>query len=388
MEKRILAPLHNNPTSHHARRFTAAAEPGILYNEWKLRIVTGTLSDKKPMPTIKDVAREAGVSIATVSYVLNDKTDAISEQTQHRVWSAVRKTGYRPNVTARNLRSSQSRLIGYAWHEVPAEQVNTVLDRFTYSLARSAEAAGYHILTFTYAVDDPIPVYDELIRTGRVDAFVVGSTVRDDARVRFLLDQDFPFVAFGRANADWDFLWIDTDGRRGTGEAVDYLVSLGHRRIAMAAWPEESLSGSFRVDGYLDGLGRAGIMPNPAYLFRGEHSEQSGRDALAAWCALPADERPTAIVAISDLIAIGIMNEAERRGLAIGKDLSVIGFDDAPMTQYLRPALTTLQQPIEEIGTALITMLEDVIKGEEPPQRQLLLPPRLIIRSSCGTIPR
>lgn len=338
------------------------------------------------MPTIKDVAREAGVSIATVSYVLNDKTEAISEDTRLRVWTAVRKTGYRPNVTARNLRSSQSRLLGYAWHQVDADQVNTVLDRFTYSLARSAEAAGYHILTFTYPLDNPIPVYDELIRTGRVDGFVIGSTVRDDARVRFLLDHEFPFVSFGRANADWDFLWVDTDGEAGTCMAVDYLLELGHRRVAMAAWPEESLSGGFRVAGYLRALGSAGITPNPAYLIRGENSEAAGRDALIAWSSLP--EPPTAIVAISDLVAIGIMNEAERRGLVVGRDLSVIGFDDAPMAQYLRPALTTLRQPIAEIGAALIAMLEAAIKGTPPVQRQLLLSPRLITRASCGKAPR
>ena len=336
------------------------------------------------MPTIKDVAREAGVSIATVSYVLNEKTEAISENTQHRVWSAVRKTGYRPSATARNLRSSQSRLIGYAWHEVVPEQVNTVLDRFIYSLARSAEADGYHMLTFTYPPHDPLPVYDELIRTGRVDAFVVGSTIRDDVRVRFLLDADFPFVSWGRTNPAWDFLWVDTDGEQGIRMAVDYLVGLGHRKIAMAAWPEESLSGSFRVAGYLDGLHRAGIEPHPAYLVRGAHSEQAGREVVALWYDLPADERPTAVVAISDLIAIGVMNEAQQRGLDIGKDLSVIGFDDAPMVQYLRPSLTTLHQPIEEIGEALIDMLEAVIKGKKPQQPHLLLPPRLVIRSSCG----
>jgi DNA-binding LacI/PurR family transcriptional regulator len=343
---------------------------------------------KERMPTIKDVAREAGVSIATVSYVLNDKTDAISEDTQQRVWSAVRKTGYIPNVTARNLRSSQSRLIGYAWHEVPAGQVNAVLDRFTYALARSAEAAGYHILTFTYALADQIAVYDELIRTGRVDGFIIGSTVRDDPRIRFLIDAGFPFVSFGRANAAWDFLWVDTDGARGIGDAVDYLVRLGHRKIAMAAWPEESLAGSARLEGYYAGLARAGIAPNPAYCIRGEHSEQSGRDALAALCALPAAERPTAIVAVSDLVAIGIMNEAEQRGLVVGSDLSVIGFDDAPMTQYLRPALTTLEQPIEQIGARLIEMLEAAIRGEPPAERQVLLPPRLIVRASSGPPPK
>jgi DNA-binding LacI/PurR family transcriptional regulator len=335
------------------------------------------------MPTIKDVAREAGVSIATVSYVLNDKASAVSEDTRQRVWSAVRKTGYTPNVTARNLRSSQSRLIGYAWHEVPSNQVNPVLDQFTYGLARAAEAAGYHILTFTYPIDDPIPVYDDLIRTGRVDAFVVGSTVYDDLRVRFLLDQAFPFVAFGRSNPQWDFSWVDTDGQRGVRDAVEYLVSQGHRRIAMAAWPVESLSGGFRYAGYLEGLARAGIDFRADYVVRGEHSEQTGRDALVSWLQLPVRERPTAVVTTSDLMAIGVMNEAERRGLIVGRDLSVIGFDDAPMTQYLRPALTTLQQPLMQIGQELIAMLELAIKDGGSP-RHLLLPPQLIIRESTG----
>jgi DNA-binding LacI/PurR family transcriptional regulator len=338
------------------------------------------------MPTIKDVAREAGVSIATVSYVLNNKTAAVSEDTRQLVWQAVRKIGYTPNVTARNLRSSQSRLIGYAWHEVPHDQINPVLDRFTYFLARAAEAAGYHILTFTYPLNDPLPVYDELIRTGRVDAFVVGSTLLDDERIRFLSDQEFPFVSFGRSNPDWDFVWVDTDGTDGTRQAVDYLIELGHRRIAMVAWPEESLSGTYRLTGYLEGLSAAGIERSQAYIVRGEHSEQTGRDAMSQWLKLPHDEQPTAVVAVSDLVAIGVMNTAEQHGLVVGRDISVIGFDDAPMSQYLRPALTTLRQPIPEIGQTIISILEDILAKNELEERHQLLKPNLVIRGSCAPL--
>ena len=336
------------------------------------------------MPTIKDVAKEAGVSIATVSYVLNDKTTSVSEDTRVRVWKAVRKTGYRPNVAARNLRSSQSRLIGYAWHEVPGDRVNPVLDHFTYALARAAEAAGYHVLTFTTPHGDPIPVYDELIRTRRVDGFVVGSTSYDDARVRFLMEHDFPFVSFGRANPEWDFPWVDVDGQRGVREAVEYLACLGHRRIAMVGWPETSLTGDDRYAGYREGLACSGIAYRADYVIRGEDGEQTGRDALAAWWSLPAEERPTAVVAVTDLTAIGVMNEAEHLGLVVGRDLAVIGFDDAPMTQYLRPALTTLRQPIARVGQEVFTMLEGLLKGEDVVPRHRLLPPQLIIRESSG----
>lgn len=345
------------------------------------------------MPTIKDVAREAGVSIATVSYVLNNKPAAISEDTRRLVWDTARRIGYTPNVTARNLRASESRLIGYAWHEVPLDQVNPVLDRFTYFLARSAEAAGYHILTFTYPPDDPLPVYDELIRTGRVDGFVVGGTNLDDPRLEYLIQRQFPFVAFGRSNPNWDFCWVDTDGQQGVRDAVDYLVEQGHRRIAIAAWPDESLAGKFRLLGYLTGLEAAGIASRPEWIFRAEHSEISGREALAYWWSLPAELRPTAVVAVSDLMAIGVMNEAERLGLRVGHDLSVIGFDDAPMSQYLRPSLSTLRQPIPEIAERVVQILEALLleRSGQPAavtfERQVLLPPELIIRDSCGPAP-
>ncbi|HLU11169.1 MAG TPA: LacI family DNA-binding transcriptional regulator [Oceanobacillus sp.] len=336
------------------------------------------------MPTIKDVAREAGVSIATVSYVLNNKPSAISEDTRQLVWEAVHKIGYMPNVTARNLRSNKSRLIGYAWHEVPQNQINPVLDHFTYHLAQAAEAAGYHILTFTYPLSDPLPVYDELIRTGRVDAFVVGSTTLDDERIRFLMDQQFPFVCFGRSNPEWNFRWVDTDGTHGMRQAVDYLVGLGHQRIAMVAWPPASLSGTYRLMGYIEGLEAAGIPVNEAYIVRGEHSEKTGRKAVEQWMKLPHHEMPTAVVTVSDLIAVGVMNAAEQHGFVIGRDLSVIGFDDAPMSQYLRPALTTLKQPIPEIGQAIISMLEDMLTKNEATDDHQLLEPSLVIRASCA----
>ncbi|MBC7871250.1 MAG: LacI family DNA-binding transcriptional regulator, partial [Chitinophagaceae bacterium] len=270
------------------------------------------------MPTIKDVAREAGVSIATVSYVLNNKSASISADTRRTVLETIERIGYTPNVTARNLKSNQTKLIGYAWHILPPDQVNSVMNDFTYFLAQAAESSGYHILTFTHGYDNWEEVYDDLIRTRRVDAFVLASTQRDDERIHFLMERGFPFVSFGRANPNWDFPWVDTDGERGVADAVDYLVECGHQRIAMIAWPEESISGAFRVTGYEDALHRAGIVARPDYLWRGEHNVQTGQDALLYWWSLPVEERPTAIVAVSDLGAIGVLNEAEKLGIQIG----------------------------------------------------------------------
>ncbi len=337
------------------------------------------------MPTIKDVAREAGVSIATVSYVLNKKDHSIPANTRQQVLEAVERVGYTPNVNGRNLKASQSRLIGYAWHALPPDEVNPVLDRFTYYLAQAAEAVGYHILTFTYPLDDPLPVYNELIQTGRVDAFVIASTEADDPRIRFLLEREFPFVSFGRSNPAWDFHWVDTDGQEGVRGAVEYLVSLGHERIAMIAWPEDSISGNFRVEGYCEALATAGIPLNTAYLLRGENNEQSGQRAVVEWSRLPAHEQPTAVIAISDIVAIGVLHGAEEHGFIPGQTLSVVGFDDMYMSQYLRPALTTLRQPIQDMSRELVYVLEQIINKEQVIERRArLFTPRLIIRESAG----
>ncbi len=337
------------------------------------------------MPTIKDVAREAGVSIATVSYVLNNKSASISEETRNLVLEAARHIGYTPNVTARNLRYSRTGLVGYAWHDVPAGQVNPILDRFTYHLAHAAENAGYHILTFTQPVDDPVTVYDELLRSGRLDSFVLAGVKYDDPRVKLLMERNFPFACFGRSNPEHDFLWVDVDGENGVCSAVDYLIGLGHRRIGMVAWHEDNtLTWEHRVKGYKKAMHAADLPVNDEHIIYGDHSEQLGRSALAQWWELPKNDRPTAIFAISDLEAIGVMNEARERGIVVGKDLSVIGFDDVPMSQHLSPALTTLQQPVQQISEVLIGMLYKVLNQDEPEIRQLLVPPVLAKRGSCG----
>lgn len=336
------------------------------------------------MPTIKDVAREAGVSIATVSYVLNNKSSLVSDDTRKQVLETIERIGYTPNSTARNLKASRTRLIGYAWHQVPNGQMNPVLDQFIYYLAQAAEAHGYHLMTFTHPTDNPVPAYAELIRTGRIDSFVVAETTRRDPRIRFLLDNGFPFAAFGRTEPDWNFDWVDTDGTDGVRQAVEHLIKLGHRRIAMVAWPAESISGEYRVKGYLNALEASGIAHQPEYLIRIENVEQMARAAFRKLWALPMADRPTAIMAVTDLVAVGMINQAEAMGLHVGRDIAIVGYDDAPMSQFLRPALTTVQQPIMEICTALVNRVDALRSDPASDPQHVLIRPRLIVRQSCG----
>lgn len=338
------------------------------------------------MPTIKDVAREAGVSIATVSYVLNNKTEFYSKDTEQQVLEAARRIGYTPNITARNLRSSRTRLLGYAWHQAPGDRINMVLDRFMYHLAQAAERAGYHLMTFTHPTDDPIPTYDDLIRSGRVDGFVLADTIVDDPRIRFLMDEKFPFVSFGRSNPEWEFCWVDTDGDSGVYDAVCYLLELGHTQIGIVGWPEGSLTGDFRLAGYKRALESVGLSIRSEYIVRSEHDERAAAVAFARWLALPADQRPTAVIAVSDMIAVGVVHEAMYHGLIPGKTLSVIGFDDTPVVRYMVPAMTTVRQPLAEIGQALVEMLEDLVNNRSPSAPQRVLRPELVVRDSCARV--
>jgi len=336
------------------------------------------------MPTIKDVAREAGVSTATVSYVLNESGN-ISQETRQRVVAAVERLGYRPSVIARGLKAGQSRMIGYSWTPVPANQFNPILEKFVHSMAEAAAERDFHVLAFpsTDPADELMP-YREMAASGRVDGFIVSNTTLNDPRSRYLLDIDFPFVAFGRANPDWRFSWVDVDGADGLRQVVEHLRGLGHRRIACLCWPEGSASGQERLSGYCRAMEEAGLPVHPGWIVRIENDYYEAYEATARLLSLPPDDRPTAIAALTDLMAMGVLNAAADGGLEVGRELAVTGFDDAPITGYLRPSLTSVRQPIARAGEEVVHMLLGMLHGETSSPPTSLLRPRLIVRNSTA----
>ncbi len=334
--------------------------------------------------TIRDVAKAAGVSTATVSYVLNNSRQ-VSEETRRRVLEAAQRLGYRANITARNLQASETRLLGYTWRPTPPDQFNPILDQFLNAIAQAAARHAYHILTFpTTSIAEEIAIYREMVLTGQVDGFVLSNTNLDDPRVQTLLELDFPFVAFGRSNPEWDFPWVDVDGTHGVFVATQHLVQQGHRRIACLAWPHASLTGQHRLEGYRRAMADAGLPIDPDWIIRTENTHEDAYQATQTLLDLPAWRRPSAVVALSDLMAIGVMNAAADRGIAVGSELAVVGFDDAPVARFLRPPLSSLRQPIAEVGERLATMLIDLVNGRRPGQSQVLLQPSLIVRGSSA----
>lgn len=332
--------------------------------------------------TLKDVAARAGVSYQTVSKVINGNGNVAAE-TEAQIWRAVEELGYRVNVAARNLRTRASGLIGYTWAPSPPDRGNPILDQFLTSVVAAAEAHGYHLMLFPHppAIEE-VDVYRQLMRSGRVDGFIVASTNYDDPRIRLLIDEAFPFVAFGRSNPEWDFPFVDVDGRAGIRMATEHLIEQGHRAIALLAWPDHSLVGADRTEGYCEAMAAAGLAVDPAWVHHSESAFQAGYAAVQQLLNLPPDRRPTAVAALDDTLAIGAIRAALDAGLQVGADFGVTGFDDAPGAQYLSPSLTTLRQPIQQVAERLTEMLVDCIHGRTPSPKQVILPPRLIVRAS------
>jgi DNA-binding LacI/PurR family transcriptional regulator len=332
--------------------------------------------------TLKQVAARASVSYQTVSKVLNKQTQ-VSKDTEHRILDAVRELGYRPNQIARNMRAKRSFMIGYSWAQTSPDQVNHILDQFLSSMVQEAEAAGYHLLPFPFREGNGlVDAYRELIDTGRVDGFVLSSVNYNDPRISFLLERKFPFVTFGRSNPELDFPSVDVDGYDGLCQAMQYLFSRGHQRIAAIGWPEDSRVGNERMRGYFESMQNAGLRIHPEWIERGEGTFEFGREAASRFLRLPSNDKPSAIVTLNDTQAIGAFHAAREHGVEVGRDIAVIGFDDAPMSQYLFPALTTVRQPIHEAGRKCVEILVSLLKGEEPATHHILVPPELIIRAS------
>ena len=332
--------------------------------------------------TIKDVAAKAGVSYQTVSKVINRQAQ-VHPDTEARIWQVVEALGYTPHHNARNLRAQRSRMIGYSWSSGETEQPNHVLHMFLTSMVSEVELAGYHLLPFPYREgEDQVAGYRELIDTGRVDAFVITSINYDDPRASFLVERGFPFVAFGRSSTHDTFPYVDVDGAAGLRMATEHLISRGHRRIAVLAWPETSRTGNDRLSGYLEAMRSASLEVMPDLIAHGDWKFEFGYAATERWLAWSAEQRPTAIVAVSDIMAVGAMHAAQSRGLTIGRDLAVVGFDDVPMAEYIWPPLTSIRQPIREVGHECVEMLVALLEGRTPSEQHILLKPELIVRQS------
>ena len=331
--------------------------------------------------SLETVAERAGVSRQTVSNVLNSP-HLVRPETIARVRTAIEETGYRPHRAARTLRSGRSHLIA-ARMNAPVDGINgAVLDSFLHALTSRAEQRGYRVLLYT-ARDDAqeIAAYDELLGDFDLDAFVLADTHQHDERTTWLAEYGAPFVTFGRP---WGVAaahgWVDVDGAAGVYDATRHLIRRGHRRIGFVGWPEGSGVGDDRRSGYLTACAEENL--STSGLTRAViDSLATGRAAGAELLNLPAP--PTALVCVSDSLALGVWTEITARGLTPGTDVAVIGFDDTPTASVI--GMSSVAQPVGAIADASLDLLTQALDGADagdPVTRQLLLPPSLVVRAS------
>ncbi len=332
--------------------------------------------------TLKEIAERVGKSVPTVSRALGDFPD-ISADTRREVQRVAREMGYEPSATALNLkkqRSGKLALILPATTQVRFS--DPFFSEFVTGVIDEAAQRDFELLVANVEHDNEIDTYLRHIRRRSSDGFIVIRTRRQDPRIELLKAQGVPFVAFGRVEGANDFHLVDEDGADGIRQVVDYLVGLGHTRLACIAEPLAFTKAYHRWQGFRDGLAALGLAYDPALVVEANFRQAAGRQAMQRLLELP--KPPTAVVACNDLLALGAMSEAHARGLVVGRAVSVTGFDDIMLAEYIHPALTTVHQPATEFGARVAHMLLQVIHGEPVPVPQQILQPQLVIRHSCG----
>jgi LacI family transcriptional regulator len=327
---------------------------------------------------MRDVAERAGVSVTSVSHVIN-KTRPVSYELRERVLAAMEELGYQPNRLARSLRSGKTQIIGTI--------VPDSADPFFAEVARGIEDTAFEngyslILCNSDANLSKEAFYTDVLVEKRVDGIVFLAVGVSTERILDLQQRGMPVVVVDRElpGANVDLVVADNAG--GGWSATCHLIDLGHRRIGYIAGPSDLTLSEYRHTGYCKALEETGIAPDEDLVTRGAFDFESGYKA--AHQLLAKSKRPTAIFACNDLMAIGAICAAVELGLQVPQDLSVVGYDDVPLASYSNPPLTTIAQPIYDLGVVAASLLLERLQDPSKPARRIVLDVELKIRRSTA----
>jgi LacI family transcriptional regulator len=338
---------------------------------------------------LKELSSKLGLSPTTVSRALNGYPE-VNEATRERVVAAARRHNYRPNARAIRLATGRAMAVG---HVLPLnlrnEMMNPIFSDFTAGAAEIYSRSGYDMMLSVVQDDAEEATYRDLMSRGAVDGVIVQGMKTNDPRIRILRDIGLPFVVHGRATGVGDdYNWVDVNNRRAFHRATQFLLDLGHKRIALVNGSEQQDFALRRKAGMVDAMAERGLTPDPALMFNGELTEALGyRDAMMA---LEQAAPPTAFLAASILSGMGIRRAIEARGLKMGRDISVIIFDDD--LSYLRngddvPIFTATRSSVREAGRLSAELLLAVISQPDSPPQHRLLEAELILGQSTGPAP-
>ena len=334
--------------------------------------------------TSRDVAERAGVSRTTVSLVLNNVQGVqISEETRERVLETAQQLGYVPNAAAQALASRRAQIIGLILtrnpHHISSDAfLNQILD----GLITAAHEHSIRLLIDIVEVQHQQKAYQDLVRAKRIDGLILSGPRFDDEALISLQRDHFPTVLMGQL-PDTDFFSVDIDNYSAAKQAVGHLVTLGHERVACITNAALSYSAAAdRMSGYREVLTTHGIIYDESLVRYGDFDPESGYQQMKN--LLKIETPPSAVFVASDVVAIGAKAAIVDAGFKIPQDIALVGFDDVPLARYLDPPLTTVRLPASELATRASQMLIQLIQGEEPAEKLVLLESQLIVRQSCG----
>lgn len=331
------------------------------------------------VPTIKEIAKIADMSVMTVSRALNN-SPKVKEKTREKVLKIAKQLGYRPNRIARSLVSKKSNLISL--------MVADIKNQYFAELARviedSARKNGYNVIFCSTDYDPKILESSvRLMLEFGVDGFILAAVRLKEPIVEELAAQRFPVVLVDRELASQKVTSVVADNHEGAYIAVEHLIKCGYRRIGIITGTPNTSTGIGRFEGYTKALQDHGIEFDEAYVFKGPFKKDYGYQATMQMMSLK--KPPQAIFAASDNIALGVMNAAEKMRLRIPEDLALVGFNDTEFSSNSRIELTTVDQKHNEMGSLSVHMLIELIdRNESGYVNKIVLKPQLIVRKSCG----
>ncbi|MGI6284384.1 LacI family DNA-binding transcriptional regulator [Neomoorella humiferrea] len=315
------------------------------------------------MVTIKDVAKHAGVSVTTVSRVLNNSRHPISPETRERVLAAIKELGFYPNAMARSLQLHETKTIGLILPDI----ANPYYPGIVRGVEDVAHEKGYTvILCNTDRSRERTKAYLRVLREKRVDGviFTGGGAVEDASREHFFDHGQIATVVIGRHKADLPA--VQVDNVQSAQEAVEHLIKLGHRRIATITGPAVSTTARDRLEGYRRAMEAEGIAIESAWIVEGDFEFNSGYQAVGK-LPLQGPEKITAIFAHNDLMAIGAIKALQEKGLKVPEDVAVVGFDNIPLASFITPALSTVAVPVYDLGVTAMRVLAELLAGRKVP---------------------
>lgn len=333
-----------------------------------------TMRSKRHAITIQDVAKTAGVSVSTVSRVLNGKVD-VAEETQLHIKEVIEQLGYTSSLAARSMRSQKSNLIGLIMPDIAYPFAFEVMKGVNRAIADS----DYDLLVYTtgdvrkYGTASHEQHYVSLLNNSITDGVVIVAPVTVD------FSTDAPIVAIDPLIINPSYHAIHATNFQGAVDAMEYLIGLGHTRIGYIGGRPELVSSNRRLEGYRSALLRAGLPIDESLILSGDYTTETG--ILCARQLLSLAQRPTAIFASNDQSAVGVYQVAKEMGLSIPADLSVVGFDNIPEAAYLD--LTTVDQFIADMGFKAVKSLCQLIEGGSLEPHIQQMPTRLVVRGSC-----